>query len=314
VAQKTRGVAHINHTTKSIPLPAVESVVVELDLTDSDLELSGGVGSLMEADFYYDEREQELPTVNYNEHDGKGKLMVQDVPARRRRYRNDVTENRWVIQLSESLPLDLRVGSASGDCVMDSDDTTLTHLYVATSSGDLDIGLSSTQPQLEDADVVSSSGDIRFDAGGEFPAMQKLSYRSSSGDVKLNLGGTFPALHKIDVNHTSGDLKAKLNGTFQEALALNVRNTSGDIYLDLRGTWQADLYAVLKMNSGDVTIQLPKDVGINVQASTTSGNVRSNGLSRKNGGWVNPSFGNAEINLTINITSLSGDIRLQLAD
>lgn len=314
MAQRTRGVAHVNHTSKSIPLPDVESAVVALDLTDSDLELSGGVDSLMEADFYYDEREQESPSVNYSENDGIGHLTVQDVEARRRRYRSHVTDNRWLIQLNQALPIDLRVGSASGDCVLDCDDTTLTHLYVATASGDLDIGLSSKHPKLEDVDVVASSGDIRVDASGEFTALSKLSCRSSSGDMKHNLGGNFPALETIDYHHSSGDMSAKLRGTFQKPLTLNVKNTSGDVYLDLTGTWQADLEANLRLTSGDVKLKLPSNVGVKVKVKTVSGNVQAKGFSRKDGGWVNASYDDTKIKLTINISSVSGDIRLILAD
>ncbi len=312
MAQKTRGVAHVNHTSKSIPLSDLSSVKVELDLSDSDLELSGGVGSLVEADFYYDERERESPQISYSEQDRLGSLTIHDVPPRRRRYRNDVTENRWVIQLNENIPLDLRAGSASGDCVLDCDDINLTHLYVATSSGDLDIGLSSDQHQLLEADVVASSGDIKFDASGDFPVLQKLSYRSSSGDIKLNLGGSFDTLERVDLNHSSGDIKAKLDGTFQNPMTLYVRNASGDCYVDLRGTWEADADVTIKQTSGDVTLRLPSNVGVKVTAKTTSGDVSGKGMSRQDKAWVNDVYGDTDVKLMINITSVSGDIQLRL--
>lgn len=311
MAQKTRGVAHVNHTSKSIPLADISSVKVELDLSDSDLELNGGVGSLVEADFYYDERERESPQISYSEMNQLGSLTIHDVPPRRRRYRDDVTENRWIIQLNETIPVDLRAGSASGDCVLDCDDINLTHLYVATSSGDLDIGLSSEQQQLLEADVVASSGDIKFDASGEFPALQKLGYRSSSGDVKVNLGGKFGALERMDVNHSSGNIRTKLDGTFQNPMTLYVRNTNGDCYVDLRGTWEADAEIILKQTAGDVSLRLPSDVGVKVVASTVSGNIRAKDMSRQDKAWVNDVYGDTDVKLMIKITSVSGDIQLR---
>jgi putative adhesin len=145
-------------------------------------------------------------------------------------------------------------------------------LSLATGSGDVEandipsgvtVSTSSGDVQLSDVggklDVQTSSGDVQLDAG----RVDGATVRTSSGDVELD--GVAGALA---LQSSSGDI------TVRDARdsRLDIQTTSGEV--DYAGSLASGDSSVAS-SSGEVTLHLPAGSGFVLEASTSSGDLRS---------------------------------------
>jgi hypothetical protein len=128
---------------------------------------------------------------------------------------------------------------------------TRTKIRTHTGSGDQQIGA-----VLGPVDASAGSGDLRVG-----PIGSSITLTTGSGDIEV-LG----ARGDVAAQSGSGDVKATaINGS------LHVRTASGDISLGGRPAADWTIAAA----SGDVTLHLPDDVGFVLDATTSSGKLRS---------------------------------------
>jgi uncharacterized protein DUF2154 len=181
-------------------------------------------------------------------------------------------------------------GSARNDWeILLSDDVPM-ELFASNSSGDGEFDLESTS--LTSFSVEASSGDIAADVGGEQPLLEELTVDSSSGDVGLDLSGEYSSPVGLEVDLSSGDLTMDLSG----------------------GSWEENLEGDVSLSSGTATITLPRDVGVYVEAETSSGDVNASGFRLDGDAYVNGSYGESDVTLNISVESSSGDVNLRLSD
>jgi hypothetical protein len=146
-------------------------------------------------------------------------------------------------------------------------------ISIETSSGDVE-----ARDIANGLTVSSSSGDITLDRVGG-----KLDVRTSSGDVQLEDGQVVDAI----VQTSSGDVE--LEGV---AGALTLQSNSGDITVRAARDGQLDIQTSsgdldytgglasagahsLAASSGDITLHLPATSSFALEASTSSGDLRS---------------------------------------
>jgi hypothetical protein len=146
-------------------------------------------------------------------------------------------------------------------------------ISIETSSGDVE-----ARDIANGLTVSSSSGDITLDRVGG-----KLDVRTSSGDVQLEDGQIVDAI----VQTSSGDVE--LEGV---AGALALQSNSGDITVRAARDGQLDIQSSsgevdytgslasagahsLAASSGDITLHLPATSSFALEASTSSGDLRS---------------------------------------
>jgi hypothetical protein len=157
----------------------------------------------------------------------------------------------------------------------------------------------------------NSSGDGEFELKGL--SLKGLSVEASSGDIAANVGGEKPLPEEVTVDSSSGDVGLDLTGEYSSAVNLEVDLSSGDLAMDLGGRWEEDLEGDVGLSSGTATITLPRDVGVYVEAETSSGDVNASGFRLDGDAYVNGAYGESDVTLNVSVESSSGDVNLRLA-
>lgn len=214
------------------------------------------------------------------------------------------------IYLPESYQGTLKLDTSSGDVYAETD-LEFTTCSVSSSSGYLKF----EKLTAENSTVKTASGDINVK---EMSGEKKLSTASgnividrstgdaeistSSGDIKLD-----EAKGKLDISTSSGYVQVK-----QLTGSTKARSTSGDIILnveELTGDLEFDT------SSGGVFCKLPKDTGFHFQASTSSGNIRTdfdNALSfNEKASQAEGAIGDMS-DYFVKVRTTSGDIRFYI--
>jgi len=132
---------------------------------------------------------------------------------------------------------------------------------------------------------VSYEWDLRFDS--EVPMEMKIDLGAGGGDLDLG-----------ELNLGRLELKVGVGGT--------------DI--DLSGDWQRDLEATINGGIGGITLNLPRDVGVRVEAETGLGGVGAPGLHREGDVLTNDAYGSTDVTLNIKLKVGIGGVELKLAD
>jgi hypothetical protein len=182
-----------------------------------------------------------------------------------------------VVHLPAGSSAELRGASADIRC-----EGELGDLEAKTASGDISAG-----PVRGAAQLHSASGNVRLgEADGD------VTVKTASGDVEIRRAGG-----SLTADSASGDIRAGQVGG-----SAKVRAASGDVHIGSISTGRADVNTV----SGDITVAVPPGIGVYLDLSALSGDVRSDLAADDSG----PGNG-AE--LTVHCRSLSGDIRVHPA-
>jgi DUF4097 and DUF4098 domain-containing protein YvlB len=163
-----------------------------------------------------------------------------------------------------------------------------------------------------DLSVSNSSGDGEFDL--DDLAIRSFSVEASSGDVVANLGGEQPLLEEVTVDSSSGDVGVDMTGEYSSPMGLEVDLSSGDLAMDLTGEWAEDLEGDISLSSGTTTLELPTDVGVYVEAETSSGDINASGMTLDGDAYVNGAYEESDVTLSLSVEASSGDINLRLAE
>jgi DUF4097 and DUF4098 domain-containing protein YvlB len=175
---------------------------------------------------------------------------------------------------------------------------------------DWEILLSDEVPM--DLSVSNSSGDGELDL--DDLSLGSLSVETSSGDVSADLGGDQALLEEVEVDSSSGDVGVEMTGDYSSAVSLETDLSSGDLTMDITGEWAEDLEGDLSVSSGTITLELPENVGVYVEAETSSGDVSADGFRLEDDAYVNGAYGESDVTLGLSAEASSGDINLRLAE
>jgi len=156
----------------------------------------------------------------------------------------------------------------------------------------LDLGagegaLDFTGLQIEELDLDMGAGDfeIRFDEPNE----------ARMGQITLDTGAS--KLDVVGIGHAGPE-------------EVTVQGGVGDITLDFTGDWPRSCEARVTSGVGSITLRLPDDVGVRVSVEGGLTNVEASDLRRSGDDYVNDAFGEAEIELQIELTTGVGSVRL----
>jgi len=153
-------------------------------------------------------------------------------------------------------------------------------------------------------------GDLRLSA----LRLTKLSFDVTSGEVSADVSGGQDDLARLDIETQSGSVEMKMAGRYAALTRIKALSESGDLALDMSGDWACDLDGVFRTSSGDVTLRLPVGIGVRVETSTGSGNIRASGLRQEQGAYCNMALGTSERALRLKVFTISGDINLLSAE
>jgi len=133
--------------------------------------------------------------------------------------------------------------------------------------------------------ISTASGDVRLDEGGG-----TVQVSTASGDVAVGL-----ALGEAAVTSASGDLTiGRAEGS------VKVRTASGEVRIEHITAGRGEVTTV----SGDVSIAVPAGVGVYLDLSAMTGDVRSD---------LEPADGAGDAELSLHCRSVSGDVHVSRA-
>src|SRR5258708_13954554 len=141
-----------NYTQEVIDLEGDKSVSATLRMGAGQMNVNGGSSHLLNADFRFD-RQFDNPTVDYHVSDGKGIL---DVNQESGHINFGPSDNTWDLNLSDDVPIDLRVemGAGQGNLKLHGMDVTEVELNIGAGQVVLDL----TGPRKSDLNVSVKGG------------------------------------------------------------------------------------------------------------------------------------------------------------
>jgi N-terminal domain of toast_rack, DUF2154/Domain of unknown function (DUF5668) len=155
--QKTRGhQAHgdsfRNHSQQTVDLQGAKSVSAYLHMGAGRLNVSGGSGHLLNAEFHFD-RKWDDPIVDFHVSDGKGIL---DVKQDSEHFNFGPSDNTWDLEFTDEVPIDLRVdmGAGQGNLKLRGVEVTNVELHMGAGQVVMDL----TGPRNSDLNVSVKGG------------------------------------------------------------------------------------------------------------------------------------------------------------
>ena len=129
----------LTEDTHTVQLGEAKSVKLSLNMAAGELELRGGAKDLMEGYFLYNIKRWK-PEVNYYVSESRGRLRVRQ--GKTRGIPVGSTKNRWDINLTNDVPIDLNIDLGAGQGTIDLRGIILESLDIDMGVGDLDVDLS----------------------------------------------------------------------------------------------------------------------------------------------------------------------------
>jgi len=91
---------------------------------------------------------------------------------------------------------------------------------------------------------------------------------------------------------------------------VNVELGVGELRMDLRGAPMSDYTVSIRGGVGEATVYLPENVGIEADVEGGIGGIHAHGLEKRDGRYVNGSYGHAKTTVRLDIRGGIGAINL----
>jgi len=203
-----RAESFANHTQQTVDLQGAKSVSAALHMGAGQLNVSGGSGHLLNAEFHFD-RKWDNPVVDYHVSDGKGNL---DVNQDSSHTNFGPSDNTWDLDFTDEVPLDLNVemGAGQGNLKLRGMDVNGVELHMGAGQVVMDL----TGPRKSDLNVSVKGGvgqvtirlpkdiGVTAHAAGGIGAVRAEGLHKNDGDYTNDAYGKTP--HKITVDVQGG--------------------------------------------------------------------------------------------------------------
>jgi len=122
----------------------------------------------------------------------------------------------------------------------------------------------------------------------------------------LNLNAQVP----LEVAANLGAGEASLDLGRMNLAGVDVNMGAGELKMDLRGEPKRDYNVQVKGGVGEATIYLPRNVAISATATGGLGEIKIDGLEKRDGVWVNPDRIGAPVTVRVDVKGGIGQIHL----
>ncbi|MGH9573377.1 MAG: toast rack family protein [Candidatus Acidiferrales bacterium] len=148
------------HNTKSVDLQGATAVTANLNFPAGQLNIDGGSGHLVDADFSYVGNSANAgPQMDYNVNSGRGQLNVSE---NNDEVRFGTHDDRWDLHFNNNVPLDLTLQMGAGESNLHLADINLSHLEVHMGAGQMLLDLTGPRKQSLSADIHGGVGQARI--------------------------------------------------------------------------------------------------------------------------------------------------------
>lgn len=114
----------------------------------------------------------------------------------------------------------------------------------------------------------------------------------------------------LDLNLNCGAGRARLELGELDLNNVNVHMGAGQVELDLEGHPTRSYNVSVAGGVGQAIVRLPRDVGVRAQAHGGLGSIEVRGLSKHEGYYSNDLYGNAKVNVVLQVEGGIGQIRI----
>jgi hypothetical protein len=160
-------------------------------------------------------------------------------------------------------------------------------IKIGAGQGELDL----TDLQLEELDIDLGAGDFSV----QFNAPNQVQMRRFT----------------LDVGAANLEIEGVGNASPEDMI---IQGGAGKIALDLTGDWANSADIEVTSGVGQLELRLPDDVGARVKVEGGLSNVEASGLSRSGDAYINDAYGEAEIELNIEVTTGVGQVDLKVVE
>jgi hypothetical protein len=210
---EVRGESFANHAQQTIDLQGAKTVSADLHMGAGQLNVSGGSGHLLNAEFHFDRKSDE-PSVDYHVSGDKGILEVnQD----RGGPNFGPSDNTWDLDFTDEVPIDLHVemGAGQGNLKLRGVDVTNVELHVGAGQLVMDL----TGPRKSDVNVSVKGGigqitvrlpkdvGVTAHAAGGIGAVRTEGLHKDDGDYTNDVYGKTPHKISLDVQGGIGEIE-----------------------------------------------------------------------------------------------------------
>ena len=143
--------------TRSVELDQAESVDVEIKMGAGELNVGGGAGKLLDADFRFNVPTWE-PVVDYQS-GARARLRIEQ-PNTSSAFRN--TQNNWTLKFNDRAALDLVARLGAGEATLKLGTLNLRSLEIHEGAGELKLDLTGTPKHSYDVRVNGGVGTARI--------------------------------------------------------------------------------------------------------------------------------------------------------
>jgi hypothetical protein len=203
--------------TQTVKLGNAKSARVEVDMPAGELSVSSGAKELLEADFSY-RGPSSKPEVEYNVSENQGRLTIRQHGSAHGRGGG---HNRWDLQLSNKVPLELRVDQGAGRAKLTLGGLSLSRLDVDLGAGETVVDLSGDWKNDLTAEINGGVGratvrlpsevGVRATAHGGIGAVNVRGLKKE-GDAYINEAyGKSPITVKVEVKGGVGEINLELS-------------------------------------------------------------------------------------------------------
>lgn len=192
-------VGEMQEKAESIPLGNEESARVEIHFGTGELWLAAGEqDELFSGNFRYNVEEWE-PEISYRD----GRLLIEQGGFDRDwGFPSGNAHNKWELELSPAIPLDLKVWAGAGEGELDFTGLQLSDLELDMGAGDFTVRFD--EPNSTDMhDLTVNAGASRLEISGIGNAgPRRVAVQGGVGDMTLDLTGDWP--HSANIYVTAG--------------------------------------------------------------------------------------------------------------
>lgn len=226
--------------SRSVELGSARSVRTEIRMSTGKLDVAGGAGDLLDADFTYNVASWK-PEVRY-ELDGTEGILTIEQPSGLRGVPLGKVRYEWNLRLNDDIPMDMLIELGAGNGNLELGNLSLTQLDIEMGAGNVVVNLSGSR-SLTEVDVEMGAGDCKVDLTGNWKDDLETNIKGGVGEATLLLPRNVGM--RVDAKGGIGKIKAeglKKDGTVyvndaygksKVTLHIDVKGAVGTINLEL---------------------------------------------------------------------------------
>ncbi len=254
-------VGEMQEKQESIPLGDEESARVEIRFGAGELWLvAGEQDELFSGNFRYNVEEWE-PEVSYR----NGRLLVEQGGLDRNwGFPSGNAHNKWELELSPEIPLDVTIKAGAGEGELDFTGLQLEELELEMGTGDFGVHFDEPNP-IDMRDLTLNAGASELEVSGLGNAGPKrMTVQGGVGNITLDLTGNWPYSANVYVTAGVGALtlylpdnvgvKVRTEGGLSSVDAPDLHRSGNDYVNDAFGEAETELYIRVTTGVGSVRL------------------------------------------------------------